>query len=287
MSAKGVDIAIFHQLPPLSGLMARICDIPCRVFLDHGTSFPVLSGFDLIVVSNLDGFPLDHSYYHNIGSNIVDLPMLTESRDTWEAQTYPKSWFNLPDDAKIVTTVSNHLDDRLSPECCWAISEILKKVPRAYYVPIGPIQGHRLAEIFKQLGVGDRVIFLGNQFSPSQLLRSMDLYLNEFPFGGSIGVLDGMASGVPVVTMFNPEGAPQGRYAALYMGLDHAVQTKENYIELACRLLTDQTIYEEWSAHTLKRYEERVNPSKYVKDLEALIENHIRAKDYVSGEICS
>ena len=281
MKQKEIDIAIFHQLPPINALIARMCDVPYRVFLDHGTSFPMHKGFDLIIVSNLDsGYNVNKEFYESLGSSIVDLPMIAECRDSWDKKPYPKAYFYLPEDAQILTTASNYLEQRLSPDACWAISEILKQCPDAYYLPIGPISSTKLKETFHQLGVGQQVIFLGNQKSPSQLIRSMDLYLNEFPFGGSIGVMDAMASGTPVVTMYYQEGAPQGRYAGLYMGKEYSITSckKEDYVELACQLLKNRKMYQKWSDHTLKQYEKRINPQKYVQRLENILLNHISLK---------
>lgn len=62
----------------------------------------------------------------------------------------------LPEDCLVMTTISNHLANRLSDGMCEAIAMILKKVPNAYYAPIGNVNQkdqERFKEFFKSHGV--------------------------------------------------------------------------------------------------------------------------------------
>jgi glycosyltransferase involved in cell wall biosynthesis len=157
---------------------------------------------------------------------------------------------------------------------CAAIGKILKRCPKAYYAPMGLVKNEdQLREYFKPFGVNDRVIFLGNILNPSQIARSMELYLNEFPFGSGIGILDAMAAGCPVVSMFNAEGPQQGRYGGTYFGLDKVVHTGkiEDYVELACKLVNDKALHTEWSKHAKEQYEKRSDEKKYVKSFEEIL----------------
>ncbi len=273
LSNEAIDIAIFHESPPISSLICQRSTVPLKAFLDHGTTFPLFEAYDLLIVSNLDCFPISN----HPCKNIVDLPVVTDCRDTWESLPPQRSSFPVPEGAQIMTTASNYLCERISEDNIWAICEILRRCPNAYYLPMGRTKTPKLQDAFAEAGFEDRVIFLGNQASPSQLIRSMDLYLNEFPFGGSIGVLDAMASGTPIVTMYYEEGAPQGRYAGHYVGKEYCIHSekKEDYVDFACRLLKDTSFYNSYSQHIKKQYEQRINPQKYANDLEAIIENQI------------
>ncbi len=101
----------------------------------------------------------------------------------------------------------------------------------------------------------------------------MHLYLNEFPFGSCLGILDAMAAGCPVVTMHDATGPQQARYGGNFIGLDRAITTgrREDYIELACKLLQNPEMYQEWKHHILKRYDQYADVKTYVKSFEHII----------------
>ncbi len=101
----------------------------------------------------------------------------------------------------------------------------------------------------------------------------MHLYLNEFPFGSCLGILDAMAGGCPVVTMYDATGPQQARYGGNFFGIDKAITSgkKEDYIALACKLLQNSEMHKEWSQHSLKQYEQFADVKTYVKKFERII----------------
>ncbi len=145
-----------------------------------------------------------------------------------EAEPYPLDQLGLPSGTKVLTTISNNLENRLTNEMCLAIAEILQSCPDACYAPMGRVDDEgKLRRFFRQHKVEDRIFFLGSVSKPSQYARSMHIYLNEFPFGSCLGMLDAMAAGCPVVSMYDMKGPPQARYGGDYFGLER-VSRQEN-----------------------------------------------------------
>ena len=267
LRSHNVDVAVFHGWNHIHILAAHLCDVPLRVFFDHGGISP-FSVFDFYVLSTSDSQDL-------VGeASSVVLPFPVSSHLTWEEELIPKNEFQVPDDALLMTTISNHLENRVSDEMVGAIAEICKRCPKAYYVPMGRIEhSHRFLERFDKVGIKDRVYLAGVMEKPSHVARSMDLYLNEFPFGSGLGILDAMASGTPVVSMYKEEGPTQGRYGGIYMGKERAITSckVEDYVDLAVQLLTDQKMYQEWSEIAKERYRIHADVKGYVRSFEEAI----------------
>lgn len=275
-----IDIAVFHGPDEINNVCGSITNVPFRVFFDHGT-LPSYPCFDLLILSSEETAKSRESDFKKMGMESVGLPFCIDVKEEWLDRPYSKKELGFPDNSFIMTTISNHLHNRLSQEMCLAIVEILKRSPEAYYAPMGHLdERDKFRPFFEAQGVGDRVIFLGSKSCPSQYARSMQLYLNEFPFGSGLGLLDAMAAGCPVVSMYDEQGPQQARYAATYFGLERVITTGrvEEYIDLACRLIQDKNFYQEWSTHAKKQYEKHVDVKAYVKNFERSIERALKRK---------
>lgn len=275
-----IDIAVFHGPDEINTLCSNITDVPIRVLFEHGT-VPQYSGFDLAILSTEEAFKKHREVLREKGTESCALDFCLDIRSSWEKDPYSKESLGLPSDSFVMTTISNHLDDRLSVEMCYAIIEILKNCPQAVYAPIGIIyHPERIQALFAEYAVDDRLIFLGSKMNPSQYARSMELYLNEFPFGSCLGMLDAMAAGCPVVSMYDEYGPPQAQYGASYFGRDRVIMTgkTEDYVALASQLIQNPTLYEEWSEYAKNRYEERIDVKAYVNKFEKVLEAFIDYK---------
>lgn len=274
-----IDVAVFHGPDEINMLTSSQTDVPLRVLFDHGT-LPAFGCFDLVVLSSYEAYHQNKEAFKQMGMETAALLFCADSREEWTEHPYSRKELGLPEDAYVLTTISNHLDNRLSPQMCAAIGEILSRCPKAVYAPIGPIsQESKFRAFFEPYGVNPRLFFLGNQPHPSQVARSMHLYLNEFPFGSGLGILDALASGCPVVSMYDETGPQQARYGGVYFGQDRVIksQNQEDYVALACRLIQDPAMYQEWSAYAKQRFLERVNTKQYVSDFERILEIAIDA----------
>ncbi len=279
ISQKNVDIAVFHGWGVINILAANLMDAPFSVFVDYG--YPLTQqGFDLVINSAEESSERASRDLKAFNSRVVTLPMVVDVKEQWEAKAYPKSSFSLPEDAQMITTISNSLQSRLSADMCWAIANILKRCPKAYYCPIGKMKYEgELVRACRMEGVEERLHLLQQCAVPSQIARSMDLYLNEFPVGGGFALLDAMAAGLPIVTMFDENGPIQGRVGGIYYSKERALSScdREEYMELACELLKNQALQKEHSLFSLNRYNELADPKRYVRKLEQLILNHAQA----------
>jgi glycosyltransferase involved in cell wall biosynthesis len=275
-----IDVAVFHGPDDINCLCSALCEVPVRILFEHGT-LPAYPVFDLAILSTPEAVEKHQVEYKQMGMETCYLNYSVDVKATWKNEPYSKVELGFPENSFIMTTISNHLDARLGSEMLHAIGAILKRCPQAYYAPIGNVKkSDRMRAIWQLYGVNDRVIFLGQKPDPSQYARSMELYLNEIPFGSGLGMLDAMASGCPVVSMYDPEGVPQARYAATYFGVEYVIKTGrvEDYVELACRLIEEPLLYQQWSEHALNQYEKRVDTQQYVKNFEKLMEIFINYK---------
>lgn len=272
-----IDLAVFHGPDELHTLLAAETGAPLRILFDHGT-LPSFGCFDLAILSTEESWMQSQSALLKLGMESVPLLFCTDPKETWESAPFSRSQLGLPEEAFILTTISNHLQNRLSDEMCMAIGEILQRCPRAVYAPIGPIQQEaRLRKKWESYGVNDRIIFLGHSRYPSQLARSMHLYLNEFPFGSGLSLLDAMAAGCPVVSMYDPTGPQQAKYGGVYFGKDRVISSlqRADYVNLACQLIETPDLYEQWSLYAKQECEKRTDTKGYVARFEKILSHAI------------
>lgn len=277
LKEDGIDIALFQGIDPINYLATSLTETPYRFFFECGIT-PEYSGFDLLILSTQESVENRSSFFQSIGSQAVGIPFALDTTLSWEDTPYPKSYFGLPEEARLLTTISNHLHQRLTSDVCLAISSILERFPEAYYLPMGPLDSpEELYQRFEKKEVRERIRPLGLVSNPSQLARSMDLYLNEFPIGSCFGMLDAMAAGCPTITMYDPQGPSAAHYGGSYFGIDRVIKTNcvEDYVELACTLLGDAEMYEEWSLYAKERYRQLSDPKGYVKKVETAMLNYI------------
>lgn len=272
-----IDVAILHGPDPVNNLLTRLSEVPYSVFIEHGV-VPEQAGYQLIILSTKEAAKELKDKYEAMGSTVIGLPFAVDIREGWDDAPYPKSYFGLKEEHRVLTTISNHLKERLTKDVCWAIAEILKRNPNAYYVPMGPMDDtQHVYKNFTDAGVSDRVWPIGLVPNASQVARSADLYLNEFPIGSCLGLLDAMASGCPPVSMYDATGPTASKYGGAYFDINKSITngSKEEYVELACALLNDDTMYAEWSELAKQRYEELCNPEAYVMAIESAIASHL------------
>lgn len=276
------DIAVFHGPDAVNMLTAAMTNTPLRVMFEHGTP-PEYPGFDCAILSSEEAQNLHASDLKKLGTDTEVLRFSIDVRKDWDTRAKTKIELGFPADAFIMTTISNHLTVRLNKQVCDTIAEILKRNPKAYYAPMGimlPEDEKRLRSYFEPHGVNNRVHFMKDQPKPSQVARSMQLYLNEFPFGSGLGILDAMAAGCPVVTMYDSTGPQQGRYGGIYFGQDRAIQTGrvEDYIDLAGKLITDKKMYDEWSNHAKTQYDQRADEAMHAQNFERILLSHLKTR---------
>ena len=148
------------------------------------------------------------------------------------------------------------------------IINILRRIPEAFYLPIGSPLPKEAFESYPD--IKNRIIFLGNQKNPPNMIRSMDLYLNDFPIGGELSVIEALAAGLPIVSMYDEKGLPPSRHAGHYIGKEHCVPFGDTkaYTNRACQLLSDKKEYAFQQQVSLKSYLQINSPKSFAKNLE-------------------
>ena len=284
LSDECIDLAVFHDISSVISLMMQMCDVPKRIFYVHG-HVPKHCTFDSIIMGFEEEAERYKKYFSDRGIQLVANPVSIKFQEE-EHVFNTKKVFGIDSSCKILTTVSHALDIRLSNDMCFSIGKILQRCPEAYYMPIGNVQmPRRLLDIFESYGVADRVIFLGQIMNPRAYLKAMDIYLNEFPVGGGLAVLEAMSMGCPVVAMYDVDGEYKSREGGNYFGPEYSVKTREGYIDLACNLIKNPAMYREWSEHALRRYHERTDLVKYAQKHMDIIDGKIN-KPVSAGAYC-
>lgn len=266
------DILVFHGPDLLHLYLARSFAKPLKVLFEHGT-LPRFRGFDLAIASTEDAPLLFGEQLAKLATKVIALPFCSDRRAQWMPGAMSKANLGLEEGDFAAITISNHLVKRLSPQFCQTISSILRRCTKMHYALIGPVADMSALKKRFDSDVQSRIRFCGSSKSPANLARVADLYFNEFPWGGCLGILDALAAGCPVVAMYDEKGPAQGRYGGLLMGREFAVRSNDpnHYIELACRLYQEPLLYFQASQRAFTRYEGRSNSAAYVKAFEKIL----------------
>lgn len=181
---------------------------------------------------------------------------------------------------------------KILPELQETWARILAAVPnsRLLLLPFNPNWAaafpvrqfeRRLNEICARHGVEhDRVVMvdsLPSRQDVKALERVGDVYLDTFPFSGSIAVVDPLELGLP--TVVRDTNTPRGRMAGSLLrelALPELIATDEqSYIDLAVRLGTDRAFRHSTRQRILEAMARRprfVNPALYADGLSDLLE---------------
>jgi N-acetyl-alpha-D-glucosaminyl L-malate synthase BshA len=166
-----------------------------------------------------------------------------------------------PDGSRVLIHISNMRPVKRLPDVIQVFARVCREVKaRLVMVGDGPERAaaHRLAD---ELGVGDRVLFLGAQESIASLLNCSDLALQPSAsesFG--LSILEAMSTGVPVIS--TRCGGPEEVVLDGESGYLSAVGDVEEMSANAIRLLTDDKLYAEFSAVARSRVEENFTIQK-------------------------
>lgn len=119
------------------------------------------------------------------------------------ALAYEKSVLGLPDNAKILIQVASFQFPK-DPETVIRSMQYLAKDVHLLLVGQGPLQDSA-ALAAKQIGVAERVHFLGQRMDVPQLLKTADMVILSSQYEGlSLACIEGMASGKPFVASAVP-----------------------------------------------------------------------------------
>ena len=243
---------------PIDWLAARWAGVPVRFGIHLGTSF-FMRGLDATFIDNAENIRREEAYWgRDMGERIV----WRAGTDTDELQRQPalsRERFGIPREAVVFGTLSNHLDRRLSIPYLETVGELLKTHAGAWFVAFGSGEIGDQKAFFESRGVASRVIFAGRQTQSGSALKLLDIYLNEFPVGGSQSVVEAMACGIPVVALRWSDAHAESAGASA-VGESCAVENRDvrAYAALAGRWATDRagrrTVGKELQSRAEKHY---------------------------------
>lgn len=189
--------------------------------------------------------------------------------DVYRRDRYPCHRSALaPEEEKIVMHISNFRPVKRVGDVVRIFHRIQRRVP-ARLVMVGDGPERQLAnETAGELGISDRVVFLGKLDSVAELLACADLFLlpsDEESFG--LVALEAMSSGVPVVGSAGSglsEVVADGETGSL-----HAVGDVEAMAESGSRILGDEELWREHSRAGRTRAVEVFSADRVVPRYEA------------------
>ncbi|GAB4345913.1 MAG: glycosyltransferase [Candidatus Abyssubacteria bacterium] len=164
---------------------------------------------------------------------------------------------------------------RLSPEknfstLLYAAKQAAEGIPECRFLIAGDgPQRDELWHLAKELGLGERVIFLGHTENVSQLLAESRVFvLSSLTEGLSMSVIEAMAAGAPVVVTDvggNREIVVDGETGFLVPPRD-----PEALANKVCLLLRDKALAKQMGENGRKRVESLFSQERMVRDYEQL-----------------
>lgn len=196
------DIAVFIASPacPIQAAMAYARVAPVQVNQNIGTPL-VIRGIDAVIYRNLSNARADSGVLGARRIRVIELPAAGTDLDGARlAVPVPRSRLGVPDDAVLMVSASNRLPERLLlGPFAEDLSSFLDAHPRAWWMGIGRGDFAGALAPMVRRGVRERVVLPGGVTDIRPLVKTCDIYLNEYPEGGSSSVMESMACGVPVV----------------------------------------------------------------------------------------
>ena len=174
------------------------------------------------------------------------------------------------DHEKIVSHISNFRRVKRIPDIIQVFNNIQKKIPsKLMMVGEGP-QKESAEELTKELGIEDKVVFLGNSYEIDRILCYSDLFMlpsETESFG--LSALEAMASGVPVIST-NAGGLPEVNVQGI-SGYLSDVGNIEDMSNNAIHILEDETRLKTFKINARKEAQ-KFDLHKIVPQYEAIYE---------------
>ncbi len=203
------DIAVFIASPacPVQGALAFARVAPVQINQNIGSPL-VIHGIDAVIYRNARRADADAEELVRRGVRPLVLPVGGIDLEAAErAEAIGRSTIGIPENAKVLVTLSNRLPERITLGGFGAdLARFLARHPDVWWLAIGRGEFGRALAPFGELGVRDRVVLAGPRADVFPWLKAGDAYVNEYPEGGSNAVMEAMACGLPAVAMNAGDG---------------------------------------------------------------------------------
>ena len=248
LSQQEIHTLIVHEAFPIH-LQAAHNFQGKKIFMEHG-QIPFVPFFDGIICSHAEEalrlrkfFPKS-TYIHNLNKG-----MLKPFKGHFPRHFDRKKEY--------LFTFSNQLAARLSYDFLQLVARLLKRYAHLEYCLGGRCIENSLAfYFFKTEGLIDRVHYLGVLKNPYLYLEHACLYLNEFPLGGSMTILEAMACKCPIISLYSATGPMACREGAHFIN-SYALKDKEEYYQQACQLIESEEKRQAWGERGYKLFKQR------------------------------
>lgn len=178
-----------------------------------------------------------------------------------------KGRYKIKEDEKIVVHISNFRKVKRVQDVIYTFEKVVKKVPaKLMLIGDGPEYGE-MHHLVDQLGLSEQVLFLGKQKNIAELLSISDLKLllsEKESFG--LVLLEAMACGVPCIGT-NIGGIPEV-IVDKKNGFITNVGDIDAIAEKAIQLLTDESLWSEFSSHAKKHVHKNFSADKILNQYE-------------------
>lgn len=293
LASKMADVANREKLDILHvhyAIPHAVCAILAKQMIDrdikivttlHGTDITVL-GYDP-TLSEAIKFGIEKSDYVTAVSN----SLVNQTYDLLKTRKFIDTVYNFIDervhrkinslalkdnlhihsDEKVIIHVSNFRTVKRVPDVIKTFSKIVQHVPaKLLLVGDGP-EMTVVCNLVKELGLREKVLFLGKQDNVEELYSLSDLMLllsEKESFG--LVALEAMACGVPCIGT-NVGGIPEVIEHGVN-GFICEVGDIDMIAESALSLLKDPSTYERFSNYSLQAVQEKFNANLIVKQYE-------------------
>ncbi|WP_407268678.1 N-acetyl-alpha-D-glucosaminyl L-malate synthase BshA [Radiobacillus sp. PE A8.2] len=182
--------------------------------------------------------------------------------------------YRIKEEEKVVVHISNFRKVKRVQDVIYTFANIAAKIEaKLLLIGDGP-EISEIRQLVNQLGLQDRVLFLGKQKIIAELLSMADLMLllsEKESFG--LVLLEAMACGVPCIGT-NIGGIPEV-IIDNESGFTTEVGDIEGTTNKALKILTDDKLWNRFSINGIERVEQRFHATKIVSQYEQLYKNLI------------
>jgi hypothetical protein len=265
---RAVDIAVFHGSAACApdSIAARLRGATVQVNLVHGVPMHG-APWDGVIYLNEADHRKNGRWFADRGAETACIPIgLDPAR--LGGQPTPRAQLGIPAAATVLATAGSNLEHSLSEPFMALVAEVLRRYRDVWFLALGPSGAASFAaqrRLLERAGVADRARFPGFVGDVVAALRSADVYLNEFPTGGGVVVLEAMAAGLPVVATSGSE-EHVGSYGAALAG--EAAATPEAYRARVERLVEDPALRRDAGRAMAARFAEHFDASRNVRRYE-------------------